>query len=236
MDLLSDKLPTSYSRAAAFTISRLLAPTDTPSHQAVISIHISELLHSPFLWQHKNDAKLSSPDAITSEDPNRATASRALSNIIMLMSNTDPSPMFITNLLSPIVPELYSLLYHMDRSKLSDPILKESLRSILVTWGKICSAPEGVDVVWRVVDGEGGESHWQVDADGQILKLHMWALFTIFYFIVTTLIQGQRKNPPHFCYQIKSPMTLGYWVSTCSINIQTQHILSISLKPLAAKI
>lgn len=88
---------------------------------------------------------------------------------MMLVTNTDPSPTLISSLLSPIVSALYSLLYHLDQTKTSDPSLKEQLRGLLGTWGRVIGATEALAIMWSVIDGEGGE--WRVDLEGQITRL-----------------------------------------------------------------
>ncbi|KAJ6539322.1 hypothetical protein B0H19DRAFT_961303 [Mycena capillaripes] len=144
LDLLSDRAPPAYRRAAAFSISRMLA---TPASPVVLSF-----LHPPLLSVNSS----SSPRA-------------ALSTILMLVTNTDPSPTLISSLLSPIVSALYSLLYHLDQVKTSDPSLKEMLRGLLGTWGPVVGATEASAILWSVIDGEGGE--WRVDLDGHITRL-----------------------------------------------------------------
>jgi hypothetical protein len=67
------------------------------------------------------------------------------------------------------MPALYSLFHHMEKVKTSNPSLRESLRGLLVTWGKIVGQPEGIDIIWHIiVSSEGG---WQVDLEGHIRKL-----------------------------------------------------------------
>ncbi|KAJ7904493.1 hypothetical protein B0H14DRAFT_2663092 [Mycena olivaceomarginata] len=114
LELLSDRAPTSYRRAAAFSIS-------------------------------------------------------PLSTIMTLVTNTDPSPALISSLLSPIASALYSLLYHLDKVKTSDPSLKEMLRGLLGTWGRVVGATEALAILWSVIDGQGGE--WRVDLEGQISRV-----------------------------------------------------------------
>ncbi|KAJ7682824.1 hypothetical protein DFH06DRAFT_306273 [Mycena polygramma] len=144
LELLSDRAPSAYRRAAAFSISRMLA---TPASSAVLSF-----LHPPLL------------------SVNPATSPRAaLSIIMMIVTNTDPSPTLISILLSPIVSALYSLLYHLDQVKTSDPSLKELLRGLLGTWGRVVGATEALAILWSIIDGQGGE--WRVDLDGQITRL-----------------------------------------------------------------
>ncbi|KAJ6599093.1 hypothetical protein DFH09DRAFT_24467 [Mycena vulgaris] len=144
LELLSARAPLAYRQAAAFSISRMLA---TPTFPAVLSF-----LHPPLL-------------SITPSSPPRA----ALSMIMMLVTNTDPSPDLISSLLSPIVSTLYSLLHYLDQIKTSDPSLKEMLRGLLGTWGRVVSATEALAVLWSVIDGQGGE--WRVDLEGGITRL-----------------------------------------------------------------
>ncbi|KAJ7638786.1 hypothetical protein FB45DRAFT_739354 [Roridomyces roridus] len=144
LELLSDRAPQAYRRAGAFSISRML---ETPAAPAVLAF-----LHPPFL-------------SLTPPSPPRET----LSIIMNLVTNTDPSPTLISSLLSPIVSALYSLLYHLDQVKTSDPSLKEMLRGLLGTWGRVVGSAEGVEILWSVVEGQGGS--WRVDLEGNITRL-----------------------------------------------------------------
>ncbi|KAJ7095353.1 hypothetical protein B0H15DRAFT_775607 [Mycena belliarum] len=144
LELFSDRTPLAYKRAAAFSVARML---EMPASSTVLSF-----LHPPLL-------------SIQSTSPPRA----ALSTIMMLLTNSDPSPALISSVLSPIVSTLYSLLLYLDRVKTSDPSLKEMLRGLLGTWGRVVGATEALAVLWSVIDGQGGE--WQVDLEGQITRL-----------------------------------------------------------------
>ncbi|KAJ7744466.1 hypothetical protein DFH07DRAFT_963690 [Mycena maculata] len=144
LELLSDRAPQAYRRAAAFSVSRMLA---TPACPTVLTF-----LHPPFL-------------SLAPPSPPRA----ALSTIMMLVTNTDPSPTLISSLLSPIVSALYSLLYHLDQTKMSDPSLKETLRGLLGTWGRVVGTTEALAILWSVIDGERGE--WRVDLEGEITRV-----------------------------------------------------------------
>ncbi|KAF7355296.1 RTP1-C1 domain-containing protein [Mycena sanguinolenta] len=144
LELLSERAPASYRRAAAFSVSRMLT---TPTSSVVLSF-----LHPPFL-------------AVNSASSPRVV----LTTIMTLVTNTDPSPTLISSLLSPIVSALYSLLYNLDQVKTSDPSLKETLRGLLGTWGRVVGAMEGLAILWSVIDGQGGE--WRVDLEGQITRL-----------------------------------------------------------------
>ncbi|GLB33780.1 hypothetical protein LshimejAT787_0106640 [Lyophyllum shimeji] len=100
--------------------------------------------------------------------PPSPTLSAALTTLITLVSNADPSPTLISALLSPITPTLYSLLHHMDKVKAIDPSLRESLRGLLVTWAKIIGTPDGVDILWLILQSE--EQGWSVDLEGNITR------------------------------------------------------------------
>ncbi|KAL1660635.1 hypothetical protein GGF50DRAFT_62802 [Schizophyllum commune] len=157
LDLLTANVPASYRRANAFAVSRMLSSDDTYPHAALASSILLPMLHRPLL-------KNTSDDALA-----EATPSRALDRLVALVSNTDPSPELMTMLLSPVASALYSLKYHLDRTKTSDPTLKDSVGGLLSTWGRIVSAEQGIDTFWRIVDGEGG--HWEADLEGNIKRV-----------------------------------------------------------------
>jgi hypothetical protein len=56
----------------------------------------------------------------------------------------------------------------MEKVKTSDPNLKDSLRGLLVTWGKIVGTSEGIVSLWSIL--ESGQGLWKLDLDGQIRK------------------------------------------------------------------
>lgn len=102
----------------------------------------------------------------------------AIDALLTLLSNADPSPSFISDLLSPIIPALYSLLYHLNKVKTSDPKLRESLHGMLSTWGKIVVASEGLEILWFIVRN-GQEGGWKVDLEGHIRLLPEFVHFMI---------------------------------------------------------
>ncbi|KAL1755246.1 hypothetical protein FB107DRAFT_213966 [Schizophyllum commune] len=157
LDLLTANVPASYRRASAFAVSRMFSGDDTYPHAALASSILLPILHRPLLENTSDDA------------PAEATPSSALDRLVALVSNTDPSPELMTMLLSPVASALYSLKYHLDRTKTSDPTLKESVGGLLLTWGRIVSAEQGIDTFWRIVDGEGG--HWEADLEGSIKRV-----------------------------------------------------------------
>ena len=139
----------------------MLSSNDTPHHELTSAI-IYSFLHEPF-----HEAIEDIVD--TTSSSSQPTPASALSTLITLMSNTDPSPFLLTALLSPITPVLYSLFHHMEKVKTSNPSIRESLRGLLVTWGKIVGQPEGTDILWHIIESNEGE--WHVDLDGHIRKL-----------------------------------------------------------------
>lgn len=89
----------------------------------------------------------------------------------------DPSPSLITDLLSPILPVLYSLHLHLESTKTSDPGTRESLHTSLLAWGRIVNTAEGVGVFDRILAGERG--YWELDLEHGIRKVERSATLTL---------------------------------------------------------
>ncbi|KAJ7591090.1 hypothetical protein C8J56DRAFT_782610 [Mycena floridula] len=158
-DLLCDTAtPAAHKRAAAFSLSRMLA-TQSPGCSAVLSA-----LHGPLI-------------NVTGVD-----VSSTLTTLVELISNADPSPTLVSTLLSPIIPSLYALLFHLDRIKTSDPTLKESVSGLLATWARVITEAEGVASLWQIIDGV--ELAWEIDLGGSVRRVeskpqaHGLAMFT----------------------------------------------------------
>lgn len=66
----------------------------------------------------------------------------------------------------------------LDRVKTSDPALKESVKGLLTTWGRVVSVQEGVDMLWEIVCGEGGD--WDINASGGIQRIDKSVLQTVY--------------------------------------------------------
>jgi hypothetical protein len=142
----------------------MLSSNGTFPHHELTSGIILSYIHRPFHEVIEDIA-----DATSSHSPSQPTPTSALWTLITLVSNTDPSPLLITALLSPITPVLYSLFHHMEKVKSSNPDLRESLRGLLITLGKIVGQPEGLDILWHII--ESNEGGWHVDLEGHIHKL-----------------------------------------------------------------
>ncbi|KAJ7781261.1 hypothetical protein B0H16DRAFT_1497669 [Mycena metata] len=100
---------------------------------------------------------------------------------LLSAGSTTPSPQVaLSTIMTLSVSALYSLLYHLDQIKTSDPGLKEVLRGLLGTWGRVVGATEALAILWSVIDGQGGE--WSalltpaddedIDLDTNILDLY----------------------------------------------------------------
>ncbi|KAG9077312.1 hypothetical protein FRC06_008985, partial [Ceratobasidium sp. 370] len=145
-ELQSQSVPTSYKRAAAFTLSRML----TTSRALTLSI-ISPLLHGSLL-------------------PSLGTASLApsvpdtISVLTTLFTSTDPSPLLAQTIIEPILVPLYNLSAHLDSQRVSDPMLKESTHGLIRTWARLVSRDEAITGLWNIVQGVGG---WSVDGEAQ---------------------------------------------------------------------
>ncbi|KAG6896934.1 hypothetical protein C0992_005199 [Termitomyces sp. T32_za158] len=153
--LLAPQESATNKRAAAFVISRMLSVDTKFENQDLISRITRTILLRPFLGGEGGEAF----DATLS-------VSSALTTLITLVSNADPSPTIISALLSPIVPTLYSLLHYMDHVKTVDPSVREPLRGLLITWGKIVLNADGVRILWSILQSE--EVNWTIDLEGHI--------------------------------------------------------------------
>ena len=157
--LLSSNIPASHKQAASFIIYRAIIPEKKQAQYQDASSIVLAMLHDPFL-------KL--VDSSEQKPRNTMEPSEALSSISTLISNTEPSPIFISKILSPILASLYLLSYNLAQYKTADPQLKASINGLLLSWGKIVDQPEGVNLLWSILEA-GQSSEWKYDADG-----HLW--------------------------------------------------------------
>lgn len=133
---------------------------------------IFDLLHDPLLYA-RDELEGDDLEQLGRASKDSKTTLRpdvVINALLTLLSNADPSPPLISRLLSPIVPALYSLLYHFHNLKTSDPKLKESVHGMLLTWGKIVVTNEGLKTLWCIVEG-GRKTGWRLDLEGHIWNL-----------------------------------------------------------------
>ncbi|KAG9128193.1 hypothetical protein FRC07_003743 [Ceratobasidium sp. 392] len=156
--LQSQSAPTSYKRAAAFTLSRML----TTSRGLTLRI-VFPLLHGPFIPSSN----------IT---PSVLSVSDAISTLTTLFTSTDPSPLLAQTIIEPILVPLYNLSAYLDAQRVSDPMLKESVHGLLRTWARLVARDEAITGLWNVVQGVGGwglegEIQWSWDVGEEGLEI-----------------------------------------------------------------
>jgi hypothetical protein len=172
LELISNAVPPAYRRAAAFAISRLLAADKMSLRKIFLSI-LLPILHNPFL-QLTPDLPTLDNSFGSSQKPSPYirpifSPTKALSTLEILLINADPSPTQNSTLLSPIVSCLYTLMDHLHQIKTADPILKESLRGLLGTWGRVVESQEAVEILWAIIEGDGGD--WELLVDRKIKRI-----------------------------------------------------------------
>ncbi|KAA1475539.1 hypothetical protein DENSPDRAFT_429786 [Dentipellis sp. KUC8613] len=150
-----DNVPGAYRRAAAFSLSRMLASEPPSPRQALTSRLTITPLHAPF-----SVSPPSNPDALT--------AASALRTLQTFLTNTDPSPPLISMLLSPVIPAIYAIMHALDNNRTADPVLRESVKGLAVSWGRIVGVEEGSAILWACVEAPGDE--WAVDIAGELKR------------------------------------------------------------------
>lgn len=158
-------IPPNYRRASGFTLSRILAGNSDNASLPTLASDILEVLHRPLLHS------LADKGLVKPSIEHEMTASVALTTLQALLLNTDPSPTIISSLLTPIIPSIYSLSSHLFKIKTSSPSLKETVTGFLTTWGRTVTQSEGVNTLWSIISGEGGE--WKSNIEGEIERTDM---------------------------------------------------------------
>ena len=155
----SQSHPPSHRRAAAFSLSRYLTSKGRSGERNTLV----SIVHRPFQARSQKFELNSRLAALSIE--------AALTALTSLIANTDPSPVLISSLLSPIIPQLYTLMEHVEGLRASDPYVVQLCRNTFITWGKIISLDEGVEVLWSIVRGYGGT--WRMERDEEDFE---WSL------------------------------------------------------------
>jgi len=127
-------------------------------HHTLVSSILLLLLHDPMLH--------TTPDSVSVEILSPAEAIHVIQTFL---TNTDPAPTLVSTTLSPIATSLYALFGALARVKTSDPTLRESVRGLLLTWGRVVPVDEAVAILWACIDGQGGD--WTVDVAGNVRRV-----------------------------------------------------------------
>lgn len=155
-----DAAPPAHRRAAAFSISRLLAE-GSKSREETLGILLPQI-HRPLL-------QVTGPlaaDFIAEQE--RLSTATCILTLQAILINTDPSPALLSTVFTPIAPALYAILSCLESKKTTDPALKETIKGLLGTWSRIVSEQEVEQTFWAIIDGEGG--YWKVDVAGEIIR------------------------------------------------------------------
>jgi hypothetical protein len=159
--------PIIHLRAAAYTLSRMVSGDGSFAYQSLVSSIVLSTLHTPFNTFMRASTGVSEVESTS--DRRGLTPEDALTTLINIITNTDPSPALISLLFSPILPELYSISASVAHKKSADPSLRSSLDGMLATWGRVVDTTEGIAVLWRIIDQPGHD--WDVDIAGHIKRV-----------------------------------------------------------------
>lgn len=164
-----DAVPPAYRRAAAFSISRLLAE-DSRSREESLSALLPRI-HRPFT---KVTELRPQEDVL---EPKQLSTAECISTLQTILINTDPSPALLSTVFTSIASALYAILGCLDSKKTVDPALKETVKGLLGTWSRIVSAQEVEEVCWDIIEGEGG--YWKVDIAGEIIQATRYFIYWV---------------------------------------------------------
>ena len=161
--------PLIYTHTAAYVVHHLW------STSPIAVQWLDNKVHS--MWRPQNPAA----GAIASADAVQA----GVRTLAELVTHSPPSPDFIDFLLGPILPPLFALHAKLNSSLSAKSIekrpetftgLKDEVKALLVSWGKVVAQDNGVKGVWDIIMGgkgwpdEGQESglelFWRKVGDG----------------------------------------------------------------------
>ncbi|KAI6035338.1 hypothetical protein F5J12DRAFT_909233 [Pisolithus orientalis] len=209
--ILSEDVPATYKRAASFSIARMLDP-EFP-HKKYVTAQMLPILHHPLRPSiPQGTAALQSPHSTATSDGS-LRPSQALLTIRTLLLNSDPSPVFIALILSPISPYLYALLYYLDKTRTSDPVVRDLVKVLLTTWGRVVECQEGIEQLWLVLHGQ--RVSWWTDDTGEVVCTVTESQMEKLALLSPERLRGKEydvyddafdlyPNPTHFVRYIKS--------------------------------
>ena len=164
---MAGQTPIAHKRAISFALSRIIMLATTDEGKMIFQ----QSLFASFRAKEREqpeDVKEKAPERVdTAFVSYNVTASDAIHIISVIIANADPTPTLIELLLQPIAPHLYLLLEYLCASKTADPTLRESVESLLATWGRLSEAEKVVSGLWEVVEDISFE--WTVNEEGDIV-------------------------------------------------------------------
>jgi hypothetical protein len=166
------------TQASAFVLSRMLSGSGNFRYLDLVSDMVTTRLHRPFndddggLRENVSDAR-----SVTSVD-------NTILTLTSFVANCDPSPALISGILSPVAPAMYAISRVLHEYGTADPTLRESVYGLLMTWGRIVDAGEGVTIMWKII--QDYDQAWHLDVAGQLSRspqfvLYFFALLLIAY-------------------------------------------------------
>ena len=138
----------------------MITKGSNPRYHPIVSSVFFSLLHDPILLTTLG----SSTETVTTLSP-----VEAIQAVQTLLTNTDPAPTLVSTVLSPIASSLYVLLSTLLNLRTADPTLRESVRGLLFSWGRVVPTDEAVAILWACIEGEGG--YWAVDFTGNAKRV-----------------------------------------------------------------
>jgi hypothetical protein len=143
----------------------------------LVSDMVTTRLHRPFndddggLRENVSDAR-----SVTSVD-------NTILTLTSFVANCDPSPALISGILSPVAPALYAISRVLQEYGTADPTLRESVHGLLMTWGRIVDAGEGVTIMWKII--QDYDQAWHLDVAGQLSRSPQFVLYFFALLLIT---------------------------------------------------
>lgn len=136
---------------------------------------LSPILHEPF----KPEAKAPVAQSRSREDPEGHVLATivtspkrindALSILLPLLTSTPPTSTIVSAIITPILPQLFSLAVHLTSSRTADPLTRQELQDVLRAWARLADRDVVVKGIWGILtsgrgwgltDEEGNEFFW----------------------------------------------------------------------------
>ncbi len=171
-------IPTSFVRAAAFALARLV--TSPPTAEAASNL-LLPCLHSSLLM-------VIPPESSTCMDPESIpplkSAYVSIKFLTTFLLHTDPSPTLISSLITPVLAPLYYLTEFFDANPgvvLKNPEMKEMSQGLIRTWARVMGTLDARNGWWDIIVGAAGWSALAAPKFGNALddENQVWNEWTV---------------------------------------------------------